>query len=128
MEKQLRSGSIRRRLDFFVETFVVVLLAGLHRKMAEIGKMSRIFASVFYDRFIPNGSLDESIDYLNRAVTLNPTVIASRLELAKSYLAAEEWPSARNFLVSIRELPLQFSDGAKHNQQAERLLEELKDR
>ena len=96
--------------------------------MAEIGKMSRIFASVFSDRFIPNGSLDESIDYLNRAVALNPTVIASRLELAKSYLAAEEWPSARNFLVSVRELPLQFSDGAKHNQQAERLLEELKDR
>ena len=87
--------------------------------------MSRIFASVFSDRFIPNGSLDESIDYLNRAVTLNPTVIASRLELAKSYLAAEEWPSARNFLVSVRELPLQFSDGAKHNQHAERLLEEL---
>src|SRR5262245_3047926 len=99
-----------------------------HRKMAEIGKMSRVFASVIYGRSIPTGSMEKSIEYLNKAVTLNPTVIASRLELARSYVTVENWSSARSFLTSIRGLPIQFSDDAKHKQEAEQLLAEIKDR
>ena len=99
-----------------------------HRKMAEIGKMSRMFASVIYGRSVPTGSMEKSIEYLNRAVTLNPTVITSRLELARSYIAVENWSSARSFLISIRGLPVQFSDDAKNKQKAEQLLEEIKGR
>jgi tetratricopeptide (TPR) repeat protein len=99
-----------------------------HRKMAEIGKMSRMVASVIYQRSIPTGSMEKSIEYLNKAVALNPTVIASRLELARSYVAVEDWPSARKLLISIRGLPIQFSDDAKHKQKAEQLLEEIKER
>jgi hypothetical protein len=51
-------------------------------------------------------------------VALNSNVIANRLELARSYAAVENWPS-RNFLVSVRELPVQFSDDAKHKREAE---------
>jgi hypothetical protein len=96
--------------------------------MAEIGKMSRMFASVIYGRSIPTGSMEKSIEYLNKAVTLNPTVIASRLELARSYVAVENWSSARSFLTSINGLPIQFSDDAKNKQKAEQLLEEIKGR
>jgi tetratricopeptide (TPR) repeat protein len=99
-----------------------------HRKMAEIGKMSRVFASVIYRRSIPTGSMEKSIEYLNKAVALNPTVIASRLELARSYVAVENWASARSFLTSIGGLPIQFSDDAKHKQRAEQLLAEIKER
>ena len=99
-----------------------------HRKMAEIGKMSRMFASVIYGRSVPTGSMDKSIEYLNKAVTLNPTVIVSRLELARSYIAVENWSLARSFLTSIRGLPAQFSDDPKNKQKAEQLLEEIKDR
>ena len=99
-----------------------------HRKMAEIGKTERLFAAVLYGRSVPKGSLDQSIDYLRKAVALDPTVIASRLELAKSYVAVENWTLARKFLVSVRELPIQFSDDAKHKQKAEQLLEEIKER
>jgi len=99
-----------------------------HRKMAEIGKTERLFAAVLYGRSVPKGSLDQSIDYLRKAVALDPTVIASRLELAKSYIAVENWTLARKFLVSVRELPIQFSDDAKHKQKAEQLLEEIKER
>lgn len=99
-----------------------------HRKMAEIGKMSRMFASVIYGRSIPTGSLEKSIEYLNKAVALNPTVIASRLELARSYVAVENWSAARGLLTSIRKLPIQFSDDAKHKQNAAQLLEEIKKR
>ena len=99
-----------------------------HRKMAEIGKASRMFASVIYRRSIPAGSMEKSIEYLNKAVALNPTVIASRLELARSYVAVENWSSARNSLVSIRGLPIQFSDDANNKQKAEELLKEIKER
>ena len=99
-----------------------------HRKMAEIGKTRRMFASLVYGRSIPAGSLEKSIEYLKKAVALNPTVIVSRLELARSYLATDNWPLARNSLSSIRELPIQFSDDVRHKQKAEELLEEIKER
>jgi tetratricopeptide (TPR) repeat protein len=99
-----------------------------HRKMAEIGKASRMVVSVFYGRSIPSGSLEKSIEYLRKAVALNPTVIVSRLELARSYAAVEDWASARDSLTAIRELPIKFSDDAKHKEKAEQLLDEIKER
>lgn len=99
-----------------------------HRKMAEISKMSRMFASVIYGRSLPKGSMEKSIEYLKKAIALNPTVIASRLELARTYVAVENFSSARRFLTSIEGLPIQFSDDAKHKQKAEQLFEEIKDR
>lgn len=99
-----------------------------HRKMAEIGKTRRLLASVIYGRSPPAGNLAKSIEYLKKAVALNPQVIVSRLELAKSYIEAENWPMARASLVSIRALPIQFSDDAQHKRDAEQLLEEIKNR
>lgn len=99
-----------------------------HRKLAEIGKMSRMLASFFYRRTIPQGSLAKSIDYLQRAVNLNPTVVVSRLELARTHLAMENWPQARNLLKSVQNLPIQFSDDAQNKQKALQLLEEIKNR
>jgi tetratricopeptide (TPR) repeat protein len=99
-----------------------------HRKMAEIGKASRMVVSVFYGRSIPPGSVEKSIEYLQKAVALNPTVIVSRLELARSYAAVENWSLARQSLTSVRELPIKFSDDAKHKEKAEELLEEIKER
>jgi Tfp pilus assembly protein PilF len=96
--------------------------------MAEIGRASRVVASMFYARTLPSGSLEKSIEYFNKAVVLNPTVIVSRLELARSHVAKEEWEPARALLRSIPDLPIQFSDDAKHKQKAEQLLEKIKDR
>jgi tetratricopeptide (TPR) repeat protein len=99
-----------------------------HRKIAEIGGASRVFASVIYGRSLPAGTIDKSIEYLQKAVELNPTVIVSRLELARSYMAKDEWQAARTLLNSIAGLPIQFSDDAKHKQKAKELLAEIKGR
>lgn len=99
-----------------------------HRKVSEIGKMSRMFASVLYGRSLPQGSLEKSVEYLKRAIAINPTVIVSRLELANTYMAMEDFQAARTMLSSIRNLPIQFSDDAKHKQRAEELLEEVASR
>jgi tetratricopeptide (TPR) repeat protein len=99
-----------------------------HRKVAEIGTASRAFASVLYGQSVPGGSMEKSIEYLKRAVELNPTIIISRLELARSHLAREEWEPARVLLQSIPDLRIQFSDDSKHKKQAAQLLAEIKDR
>jgi len=98
------------------------------RKIAEIGGASRVFASVLYGQSVPTGSLEKSIEYLKKAVELNPTVVVSRLELARSHIAKEEWEPARAVLRTIPDLPIQFSDDAKHKRNAEQLLAEIKDR
>lgn len=97
-----------------------------HRKIAEIGGASRVFASVIYGKSLPAGTIDKSIEYLEKAVELNPNVIVSRLELARSFIAKDEWPAARALLNSIEDLPMQFSDDAKHKQKAKELLAEIK--
>jgi tetratricopeptide (TPR) repeat protein len=99
-----------------------------HRKVAEIGGASRMLASVVYGQSVPAGTLEKSVEYLKKAVELNPTVIVSRLELARSYVARDEWEPARVLLRSIPDLPIQFSDDSKHKQQAAQLLAEIKDR
>jgi len=99
-----------------------------HRKVAEIGRTQRLLAAVVYSRSLPQGSLEKSVEFLKRAVALNPTTIISRLELARSYIAKEEWAPARVMLQSIGDLSIQFSDDAKNKQKAQQLLEEIKDR
>ncbi len=99
-----------------------------HRKVAEIGGASRMFASVFFGKNVPQGSLDKSIEYLKKAVALNPTYIASRLELARSHVAKKEWLAARSLLKSIPEIPIQYSEDAENKREAEQLLNEIKER
>jgi tetratricopeptide (TPR) repeat protein len=98
-----------------------------HRRLAEIGQMSRVAASVFLGRSIPQGSMEKSAEYLNKAVSLNPKVISHRLELAKTYIAMSNWQLARASLKSAEELPLQFSDDRQNKAEAKKLLEEIKD-
>jgi len=99
-----------------------------HRKVAEIGAASRVFASVLYGQSVPQGSLEKSIEYLKKAVELNPTIIVSRLELARSHVAKGEWEPARVLLKTIPDLPIQFSDDAKHKRNAAQLLTEINGR
>jgi Tfp pilus assembly protein PilF len=99
-----------------------------HRKVSEIGVASRALAPVLYGQSVPTGSLERSVEFLKRAVELNPTIIVSRLELARSYVAKEEWEPARVLLRSIPDLPIRFSDDSKHKKQAAQLLVEIKDR
>lgn len=122
-------GSVEKTLELDPQNGFAHHLYGVwHRKMAEIGKTKRVLASVFFGRSPPHGSVEKSIEYLKKAVSLNSTVIVSRLELARSYITVENWSSARNLLVSIRDLPPQFSDDPGYKQKAEQLIEEIKER
>ena len=122
-------GVVEKTLEIDPQNGFAYHLYGVwHRKMAEIGKMKRLFATVIFGRSLPQGNMEKSIEYLKKAIALNSTVIVSRLELARSYIDVGNWPSARAWLASIRELSIQFSDDALLKQKAARLFEEIKDR
>jgi tetratricopeptide (TPR) repeat protein len=99
-----------------------------HRRMAEIGGGSRMFASLWYGRSPPRGDLDQSLEFLKKAVSLNPDVIVSRLELARTHAARGEWAAARAQLKYVQDLPVRFSDDALHKQKGQELLDEIRDR
>lgn len=98
-----------------------------HRKMAEIGQMKRMMAAVFYWDTIPQGTLQNSVEYLKKAISLNPRVIVSHFELAKTYMAMERWQLARQSLENVQKLPIQFSDDHLHKENAEKLLQEIQE-
>jgi tetratricopeptide (TPR) repeat protein len=99
-----------------------------HRRMAEVGKTSRFLASAFLGRSVPQGNLKSSVEYFQKAIGLNPTVISHHLELGKTYIAMGKWDLARAALKSSLVQPVQFSDDPKHKKEAEELLREIKDR
>lgn len=99
-----------------------------HRRMAEIGQMSRIFVSTILWRSVPKGKLRKSVQYLKKAISLNPTVISHHVEIARTYVAMGKWELARSSLRSVQGLPIQYSDDPLNKREARQLLEEIKDR
>jgi tetratricopeptide (TPR) repeat protein len=99
-----------------------------HRRMAEVGKASRFLASAFLGRSVPKGNLITSVEYFQKAIGLNPTVISHYLELGKTYVAMGKWDLARATLKSSLVQPVQFSDDPTNKQEAEKLLREISDR
>jgi len=98
------------------------------RRTAEIGQMKRMLAAAFLWRSVPQGNMEKSVEYLKKAISLNPRAILHHLELAKTYIAIDQWPLARSSLKTALELPIQFSDDASNKKEAQQLLEEIKDR
>ncbi|HEY2990846.1 MAG TPA: hypothetical protein VGL11_24255 [Candidatus Binatia bacterium] len=99
-----------------------------HRRMADVGKGSRFLASTFLGRSIPKGSLTAAVEYFQKAIALNPTVVSHPFELGKTYLAMGKWDLARASLRASLTHPIQFSDDAAHKKEAEKLLREISDR
>jgi tetratricopeptide (TPR) repeat protein len=96
--------------------------------LAEIGSGSRLLASAFLWRSIPQGDLNKSVEYHKKALALNPTVVSHHLEMGKTYIDLGKWDLARASLQSALKYPIQFSDDANNKKEAGRLLQEIKDR
>ncbi len=127
------AGEIRAEVEKAIEAdpqngFAYHIYGVWHRRMAEVGGASRMFASAFMWRSIPRGDLNTSVDYLKKAISINPTVISHHLELAKTYVDLGKYDLARTALKNSLGQPIQFSDDAKHKREAEKLLAEISDR
>lgn len=99
-----------------------------HRKMAEISHMKRALANMILWRSVPNGNLEKSVEYLNKAISLNPKIIVHYLELGRTYVAMGQWQLARWALKTAEELPMEFSDDPLNKKDAQTLLREISNR
>lgn len=127
------SGEIREAVEKAIALdpdngFAYHIYGVWHRKVAEIGQLNRALATVLFRRSVPQGSLEKSVEYLSKAIALNPTVIVHRLEIGKTYIAMGKWDLARKALEPIQELPIQFSNDSAHKKTARELLEEIRNR
>jgi tetratricopeptide (TPR) repeat protein len=82
-----------------------------HRRMAEIGGVSRFFGGILYGS-IPKGSFEESEKNLKKAVELKPDYINHRLELGRTYMAMDKYqPAAQEFQKCLDLPPTTSKDG-----------------
>ena len=122
-------GAVEKAIALDPENGYAYHLYGVwHRRMAEIGQMKRALASVLLWRPLPSGSMEKSVEYLKKAIALDPGVISHHLELAKTYVAMNHWHLARSSLKPALELPVQFSDDRGNRREAQQLLQEIRGR
>ena len=105
--------------------FAYHVLGVWHRRLAEINKLERLLALLFLQESVPAGHRDDSVRYLKKAIRHNPDIITHHLELAKTYQTLGKMELAREHLITVDKLPVQFSDDGLHKRNAEKLLQDL---
>jgi len=100
------------------------ILARWHREVATLSWVMRTAAKVVYGG-LPEASLEESVQYFQKAIDLSPDWINHRLELAKTYIEQGNEEAARAQLNKALELPAVAMEDPEYKEEARRLLEEL---
>lgn len=75
-----------------------------HRRMAEIGGAKRALGSILYGS-IPRGSMEESEQYMKKAVELHPDLPIHHLELGRTYAALGKYALAAGSFQKALDLP-----------------------
>ena len=105
--------------------FAYHVLGVWHRRLAEINKVERLLVQLFLQESVPAGRLNDSARYLEKAIQHNPDIITHHLELAKTYQTLGKMELAREHLITVDKLPVQFSDDGLHKRNAKKLLEDI---
>jgi Tfp pilus assembly protein PilF len=96
-----------------------------HRRMAEIGGMSRFFGGMIYGS-IPKGSFEESEKNLKKAVDLKPDYVNHHLELGLTYVSLKKYDLATQEFQKAIDLPKTTSKDDVLKAQAQAELAKLK--
>lgn len=105
------------------------VLGRWNAEVMRLSGMERFFAKSFMGgKALGEASWDEAVKYLERAVSLKPTWIYHRLDLAEVYVDRQRFADARAQLEAIPGLPLQDVMDPRYKQDAAALLERIKGR
>ena len=96
------------------------VLGRWHREVASLGSVSRFFVRLVYGG-LPEATYEDAIEHLQRAVALEPGVLAHHLELGFAYEAAGRDDEAREQF----ELGLALPSREKHDELAKARAREL---
>ncbi len=87
------------------DSFLPYLVMGIYYKeIADLNWFERTFANLFYGK-VPEGSVDESIEMLDKAYKINPKVIATNYHLALDYKETGNKEKEIFYLKRVIELP-----------------------
>lgn len=126
------SKQIRAEIDKAIELdpnndLAYHALGRWHRRMAEIGGVSRFFGGMFYGS-IPKGSFAESEKNLKKAVDMKPDYVNHHLELGKTYVDLKKYDLAAQEFQKTIDLPKTTSKDDVLKKDAETELAKLKKR
>jgi FimV-like protein len=98
------------------------VLARTHTKLSEKSSVFRWPLGLSW------GDLDDGISYFQKAIQLRPDFIMYHLDLARAYIADDDYKKAREHLNKIPSLPHQDEDDKKFTAEAKQLLQEIKNK
>jgi len=103
------------------------ILGAWHYQAATLPGVLKLFAKIIYGG-LPPASKEEAVEYLKKAVSLNPKLIEHHLQLGKCYMAVHKWGLAKEEWAECLKLaPLDAYD-KDFQAEAKALLEEYKKR
>ncbi|MFO7769354.1 MAG: hypothetical protein R6W82_10435 [bacterium] len=101
-------------------------LARWHREVTNLSWFLKTAAKIIYGG-LPPASNEQSVELFMEAIRLQPDNIAHRLELGKTYLEMDREEEAAASFRKVLELPATRTDDEEWKQEAEELLEKIRD-
>ena len=118
-------GHAERAIELDPTDFAPYVILGIyHRELATVHPLVKVVARAFIDDW-PQTSLEESRDYLAKAVQLAPRDVTSRLQLARTLLAMGDDDAARRELERVIGLPAREALDLVEQREARELLSKL---
>lgn len=104
------------------------VLARWHRKISNLSWIEKKFANMFLGGIPKDASIDKAVEYFRKAIELNPNYINHYLELGITYIDKKEFANARESLDKALSLTAISPRDKKYQQEAKKLLEEIKNK
>lgn len=82
-----------------------VILGIYNRQIADLSWLERAFANTFFGD-VPEGSFEESVEMLNKALKIKPNTIVATYQLAQTYSKMGEDKKAIELFNKVEELPV----------------------
>jgi tetratricopeptide (TPR) repeat protein len=126
-EKIKSAKEVKRLLDVAIKTnpnnwLAWHILGRWNYEISNVSSIERAAARVFYSG-LPEGSLQNSIMYLEKAKSLSPRFALNTFELAKAYHRNDEDVKAISLLKSLQSLPIGTEDDPMIKAQALKLIQ-----
>jgi tetratricopeptide (TPR) repeat protein len=105
------------------DVIALSIMGVFHREVSKLGWLEKLLAKAIYGG-IPKGSLEKSVDYLERAVKIDSTALFPNYSLAVTYRRMDEMESARHQYERVRNLEPANSEEARYVENSVAWLEE----
>ncbi len=119
--KENAEKSIRMDSTLYIS---YIVLGIYNREIADLGFFERLFANTFLGD-VPEGSFEESLKMLNKALTILPDTIIPTYQIAKTYRYMGKEEKEKEFLQKVIKYKIQNFRDVFTKEKAKRRLEKL---